>query len=120
MVLMKLQGEQPVQMAIIVCPTLGTCHANPVIQIEWLRHAADPSIAEAGGNPDFAGSGLWRLLLAPRPSANNVLSLPEPRGFRDSLWRPFLAHFRQLPPISALSITSHIDPIAIFMFLFFQ
>ena len=67
--------------------------------IEWLRHAADPPIDEAGGTPDFAETGLWRPLQAPGPSPNTILSLPEPRGFRDSLWRPFWAHFRQLSPI---------------------
>ena len=57
--------------------------------IEWLRHAADPTVDQAGGTSDFAKPGLWWPLLAWGPSANHILSLPEPRGFLDSLWRPF-------------------------------
>ena len=36
---------------------------------------------QPGGTPDFAGSGPWRPLQAPGPSANHVLIRPEARGF---------------------------------------
>ena len=67
--------------------------------IEWLRHAADPTIDEAGGTPNFVETSLWRPLLAPGPFAKHVLSRPEPWGCLDSLWRPFWAHFGELSPI---------------------
>ena len=102
-------------------PRRGLTLTSGLSQLKFSGCAMPPTpLLMRGGTPDFAGSRHWRPLLAPGPSANHVLSRPEPWGILDSPWRPFWAHSRQLSPISGLAHYLTYGPHCHFIFFSFS